>query len=398
MLLALASVGTLAPLHAGPEPYRNLRDTELGYHGPSDNLASLTELRIGWFGPSDPDDPFSGDLWYAASLAIADANAGPGLPLRLIPRWSSDPWGTGVSQLTRMVYDEQPLALLGSIDSAATHLAEQVVAKAQLPLVSPIATDPSLTLAGVAWMFSCAPSDEAIARTLVDALPAPMGVRSPFLLLSTTDHESRMCARSIMRECSRRGYAPALRLEFAPGTAEFGAQMRVAAEVQPQSVIIIAGADDAARLTRAVRSALGAVDILGGPSMGRRRFHTCAGEEADGVRFPLLFAPSEDARAAAFVARFTAARGHAPDHAAALTFDAARLLAAAIREAGPNRARVRDRLIAMSPWDGIAGQIDFDGTGQNRRTALALGTIRDGRIIPVHTASPTARDSSAPLP
>ena len=89
-----------------------------------------------------------------------------------------DPWGTGVSQLTRMVYDEQPLALLGSVDSATTHLAEQVVAKANLPLVSPIATDKSVTLAGVSWMFSCAPDEAAIARVLVDAVLAAGGGRA----------------------------------------------------------------------------------------------------------------------------------------------------------------------------------------------------------------------------
>ncbi|MBK8478057.1 MAG: hypothetical protein IPL39_17660 [Opitutaceae bacterium] len=38
--------------------------------------------------------------------------------------------------------------------------------------MSPFTTDKSLTLAGVAWMFTCAPSDAAIARTLVDAVLA----------------------------------------------------------------------------------------------------------------------------------------------------------------------------------------------------------------------------------
>ena len=162
------------------------------------------------------DDPLTGDLWWAANLAVQEANArtsdfGPRtsdflrLPFRLVARWAVDPWGTGVSQLTRMVYDEQPLALLGSVDSATTHLAEQVVAKANLPLVSPIATDKSVTLAGVSWMFSCAPSDAAIARVLVDAVLAGLtGRADKLVLLATTDHESRMTAREVLREFSRR--------------------------------------------------------------------------------------------------------------------------------------------------------------------------------------------------
>lgn len=400
-------------------PYSRLRDSTLHYHGPSEDESGLSEYRIGWFGPNDTEDPLTGDLWFAANLALADANnataAGTGttsaLPFRFVPCWSTDVWGSGASQLARMVYDEKPLALIGSVDSAATHLAEQIVAKAQLPLVSPVATDPSLTLAGVSWMFSCAPSDDALARALVDAVfgpsaagptePASVAVRhTSLILLSTTDHESRMTQRSVVRECSRRGLLPAMHLEIEPGTADLAAQMRAAAAAKPSAVLVVAGVEDAARITHAVRAALGPVEIFGGPSFARHRFRFEAGAAAEGVVFPLLYpVDRSDPVATDFADRFTAARGYPPDYAAAQAFDATRMLTAALRRAGPNRARVREALIALSPWAGIAGPIDFDGTGQNRHAALTLGTIRAGKVVAFEStdtpASPvcTAADS-----
>ena len=414
---ALVCLVCLAPLQGAPEPYANLRDAELGYHGASEDFVGLTELRLGWFGPSDPEDPLTGDIWWAANLAIEEANTArpegapsqpiadrpsplAPLPFRLLPRWSVDPWGTGVSQLTRMVYDEQPLALLGSIDSATTHLAEQVVAKANLPLVSPFATDPTITLAGVPWMFSCAPSDDAIARALVDAIlashvstpaedsspdarrAAPDTSHASLLVLSTTDHESRMTTRAILREFSRRGRLPDLRREVAPGTVDLAPHLRITTADTPGTVLIVSGAEDAARLTRAVRAEFPAVAIFGGPSVGRRRYLEHAGPAADGVVAPRLFAPDSVATATAdFVARFTAARGHAPDFTAALTYDATQLLTAAIRRAGPNRAGIREALIELSPWTGIAGTIEFDGTGQNRSLTVPMGVVRDGTLV-----------------
>jgi len=396
----LPSTSAAQSADQSPAPYRRLRETALGYNGPSDDFTNLTEIRIGWFGPSNPDDPLTGDLWWAANLAIQEANARASdsglstsdflrLPFRLIPRWSVNPWGTGVSQLARMVYDEQPLALLGSMDSATTHLAEQVVAKAQLPLVSPIATDKTATLAGVSWMFSCAPDDDAIARVLVEAVLA--GLKSPadrIVLLATTDHESRMTAREVVRELTHRGRKPDFRFDVPPDAADIAQQLQAAADAKPAVVLIIAGAEDSARLTKAVRDKVGTVTIFGGQSMSRTRFKEPAGPAAEGTCFPLLFVPnSGDTISAHFIERFTSEHHRPPDYTAALTYDATRLLVEAIRRAGPNRARIREALTQLSPWSGIAGTIHFDGTGQNTRTELGMGTIRNGTVLPMSVPS-----------
>ena len=387
-----------------------MRDTTLGYHGSETDFTNLSELRLGWFGPTNVDDPLTGDLWWSANLAIQEANAetsdtghgtldSPRLPFRLVSRWAVDPWGTGVSQLTRMVYDEQPLALLGSVDSATTHLAEQVVAKANLPLVSPIATDKSVTLAGVSWMFSCAPGDGSIARVLVDAMLAALKrPADKTVLLATTDHESRMTAREVVRELSRRARKPDFRFDVPPAASDTVQQLQAATEARPSVVLIIAGAEDAARLTKAVRESLSTATIFGGQSMGRHSFLELAGSAAEGVRFPILFLPNPgDTNATRFVARFTAEYHHPPDYTAAFTYDATRLLMAAIRRAGPNRARIREALAQLSPWPGLGGTIRFDGTGQNTRTNIGMGTIREGAIIPLpeNSISRTTTSTSA---
>ena len=401
-------------------PFHHFRETTLDYHGPAADFTNLTEIRIGWFGPTNLDDPLTGDLWWAANRAVQEANESNAerarrnpefrdLPFRLVPRWAANPWGTGVAQLTRMVYDEQPLALIGSVDSAATHLAEQVAAKANLPLVSPVATDPSVTLAGVPWMFACAPSDKAIARVLVSDIlaalppggtrngdvriqqaepdaghvqPAAAGQGCQLALLTGTDHESRMTAREVVRELSRRGRLPDFRFEVTPG-AERAGHLQELAAARPAIVLVVAGTEEAARWVIAVREAVPAAHIFGSQSAGRTRFRELAGPAAEGVRFPLLStADPGDAGYARFAGRFEAERGGTPDGQAVVTYDATCLLIEAIRQAGPNRARIRERLTQLSPWPGLAGLIQFDGTGQNSRTNLGLGTIRNNGSAP----------------
>jgi branched-chain amino acid transport system substrate-binding protein len=389
------------------KPFLRLRDTTLGYHGPSSDFTNITEIRVGWFGPTNLDDPLNGDLWWSANWAIQEANKSGrlsaqssfhSLPFRLIPCWSVDPWGTGVSQLTRMVYQEQPLALLGSVDSASTHLAEQIAAKANLPLLSPVATDKSITLAGVSWMFCCAPSDPAIARTLVDGMVATRDGR--LALITCTDHESRMTAREVLREMARRSRMPDLRLEVVPGAAALKAQLDALSKARPATLVVVAGPEDAARIVRAVHNLFlqehqaqhFPVAVFGTHTMSRQRFRELAGAAAEGVHFPLLLQPhSANTATGLFVDTFTQSRGHAPDYAAVLAYDATRLLIEAVRRAGPNRARIRDTLAQLSPWSGLAGEIHFDGTGQNTRSDLLMGTIRDGALMPLGAAKPAGQ-------
>jgi ABC-type branched-subunit amino acid transport system substrate-binding protein len=422
-LLLLLHAGTTPDHHlqpADPAPFLNHRESTLAYYGPSTDFTNLTQLRIGWFGPTNLNDPLTGDLWWAANRAVDEANAS--LPIsglkshrsapphlssspsdsllrfRLIPSWSIDPWGTGVSQLTRMVYAEEPLAVLGSVDSASTHLAEQIVAKANLPLVSPLATDPSVTLAGVAWTFACAPTDGAVARILVDGILAcpiltdpagPPNTAPRLVLVTATDHESRMTAREVLREFCRRQRPPDFRLEFSNRPEGLDHLLATLTEIEPEVILMVSGAEDAARLVRAIRdhtsshvNALSSTVIFGSQAMGRARFLELAGPAAEGVRFPLLAVPPspDDPGAMGFLKAFTTARGHAPDYAAILTYDATRLLLAAIRNAGPNRDRIRSALAALSPWAGLAGTIHFDGTGQNTRTNMPMAMIRQERL------------------
>lgn len=361
------------------QPYLAYREQTLEYHGPESEPANLTEMRIGWFGPHETNSRL-GDPWRAATLAVREANASGGyrgLSFRLVPRWAADPWGSGVSQLARMVYDEQPLALMGSIDSAATHLAEQVVAKANLPLVSPVATDKSATLAGVSWIFACAPADDAIARSLAADLGGLLRPETDKLaVLVCTDHESRVLGRELMRELRRLGRSPDFRFDVPAGAADFTSQMALLEQARPRAVILLAGMEDAARLIAATRAILPDATIYGGPSIGRAGLPELAGPAAEGVRYPVLFsAENEDSPAAAFVRRFAGEYGHTPDYTAALAYDATRLLIQAIRQAGPHRARIRESLRQLSPWPGVAGPIGFDGTGQNTRSDIRIRAL-----------------------
>jgi branched-chain amino acid transport system substrate-binding protein len=382
-LLTTLSATAQQPIAASPTPFADARNRAVGYEGPGREdppPSDVTEVRLGYFGPNDPSHPDGGAFWRGASLALEETNAEGGyggLPFRLVAGWSDSPWRAGVVRVTDMVFRDHVWAIVGSIDGATSHLAEQVVAKALVTLVSPGSTDETVNMANVPWMFSGLPSDAAQAPVVGRALLAASG--GEFVVASGTDHDSRATARAFTAWMSQRSKAPRFQVELGgDDTAESDAARVLG--VRPAAVLVVAEAAPAGRLVRALRAAGYRGPILGGATLGRDEFRSTGGAAADGVEFPLLYEPG--AAWDGFATRFKERFGLPPDYAAGQAYDSVRLLAAAVRQAGLNRPRIRDAVRGLSPWSGVTGVVSWDVLGQNRRP-VRLGVIRNGSVVPM---------------
>ncbi len=364
MLTAVALLASALPglgEDSAPKPYREPRDKPLVYNGPGredPEPRKVGEVRIGYFGPADVAHPVGGQMWAGASLAIQEANAQGGyrgLPFRLLPAWTDDPWRGGVAKLARLIYQDGVWAIIGGIDGASTHLAEQLLPKALLPLVNPSATDRTIHTAGVPWVFSCAPGDHLQAAEIGRELAQREG---PFALISAIDHDSRAFVAQLNKAFAHDRLAPTLQVDWDGRDDETA---RIAGQVAGSAariVVVVAGTKGSVRLIHALREAGFSGVIAGGPWIAS------AGPDTSlrGVLYPALGEIEPG-----FRARFAARYGRNPDYTAAHAYDAVTLVVAATRKAGLNKARIRDEISARSPVRGVTGVIEWDPTGQNKR-------------------------------
>ena len=363
------------PPPAARAPYKDGRAFPGTFEGPGRELpepGNVQQVVIGYYGPGDDSHVDGGILWQGATLAIEEANREGGYkgkPFRLLSRWSEDPWRGGAALITRMAFVDRVPVMIGSIEGAGTHLAEQVVAKALLPLVNPVATDRSIHMAGVPWVFSIVQGDDLHAAAVAGALRG----RS-IVIVSATDHDSRAFLGYLRTACARANAGIQLMLEFEPGRPDLSEVIRSAARATPEAIAVVAGVSDSARVVKLLRIEGFAGLIAGGPMMGRAGFRRQAGRAAEGAIFPWVGEPSAE-----FGAKFAVRYGRQPDYAAACAYDAVRMVIVAIRSAGLNRARIRDSLAGLSPYEGVSGRIEWDEFGQNRRVPV-LATIRGGAV------------------
>ena len=350
-------------------PFFKLRSHQTEFHGPADDVSTdVNCVRIGYFGPNDVNHAEYGGMWCAASMAIERANAAggyKGIPFKLVPRWSSTPWGTGVRDLARMAYDDRVWAIIGGMDGGSTHLAEQIVAKAHLPLLCPASTDKTLNLANVPWMFSCVPQDHLITPVLAAAIAKVDS--GPLVLISSVEHDSHLFAEELKKSLAKKHCPVDYAYTYAGKPGDRQALIQQVMVHNAKRIIISARASVSAQLCRDLRS-LGFKGLLfGGPWMGQRLFRTRAGAAAHSAVFPMLFQASP--QSVSFEKTFTEKSGSVPDYLCAHTYDAVTLLIQAIGKAGLNRVAIR-KALADGAYQGVTGRLTWDGLGSNTRVVV----------------------------
>jgi branched-chain amino acid transport system substrate-binding protein len=378
-LLVLWAAGASA---FAQEPHRGPGQEPLDFRGPGrdEPEPDVAEVLLGWFGPGEPAHPELGDFWRGATLALERENASGGYrgrPFRLLPAWSESPWKAGVLDVARLVQQQGAWAVLGGVDGTTTHLAVQLALKSHFLLLSPGSTDPTADAANVPWLFSLAPSDRAIVPLLAGVADRAGG---RFAILAGNDHDSHATLVELRRALRDRPTGPTSVVEVRPEEDVGEAVARVLAG-RPRALLVLAPAARGGQLVGALRAAGFDGTIAGGPPFGRAAFARAAGAGAEGVLAPRAGAGSGPAWDA-FVRAYEARWGEPPDAAAVHGYDALRMAAEAVRRAGLNRARIRDAVRDLAPWDGASGTVRWDARGRNDG-AVRLGRWRGGRLFPL---------------
>jgi len=317
-------------------------------------------------------------------LAIEEANEGGGFrgkPFRLVCRWADDPWGAGSREMTRLVYEDKAWAVIGSIDGASTHVAEQVATRARITLLSPLSGDPSLTHAAVPWMFRLPPDDASVAETLAAVAVHKMGFRR-IVVLSSADHDGRTGRFEILPALARLRVAPLLHLNFDPSQTDFSQQTGLISSTSADAIFLWGLPDASLRLLLALRERGIELPIFGPAVFSLPSFVERAGRAAEGLTTCRLTWEHDAARCEDFVKKFIRRFGEKPADDAALTYDAAVIITRAIRKAGLNRARIRDAIAEMSGFVGLAGKVTWDNGGGNLLTPQPV-RVHAGRLCEI---------------
>lgn len=125
-----------------------------------------------------------------------------GKKLKLIISSVEGTWGAGSGKIVDLVFKDKVSAIVGSLDARNTHLAEQVIAKTQIPFLSAWASDPSLSNAYVSWFFSIVPNDEQQANTLLNEICIERNIQD-LLLVFDSSYDGEQAYKAILKKAKQ---------------------------------------------------------------------------------------------------------------------------------------------------------------------------------------------------
>jgi branched-chain amino acid transport system substrate-binding protein len=359
----------------------------IGAHGPGpkpsqpsieDNQPAGTTVKIGLLIP----DQQSLAAQHGAALAIRKANqAGGRWSFELVVRSCEGLWGAGSKESVSLVFEDQVVAIMGSLDGRNAHLAEQVATKTRIVFLSSWATDMTLSKAFVPWYFRCIPNDQQqavslaheiydksryhkVATIAMDAYDARLAANTFAKVTDSMDVET------LRQFCYRGKNLP----EILASIEEHGTEAMVlfgdpefASEIIP--VIKQRGMNQMIFGTLAVTDGLRAT----GPDWNT----------LEGVMLVSSGHWFTDG-GMAFQKAFLETYGYQPGAAAAYAYDGINVILSVIRRAGVDRDRIIEAFAGTNYRSGITGEIRFDAKG-NRAGNARLMTVRNGEPCMLET-------------
>ncbi|MEE9463110.1 MAG: ABC transporter substrate-binding protein [Bacteroidales bacterium] len=314
---------------------------------------------------------------HGAELAIREANeAGGKRYFQLVVRSTEGPWGAGSKESVSMVFEDEVVAIMGSLDGRNAHLAEQVATKTRIAFLSSWATEMTLSQAFVPWYFRCIPNDHQQATSLVQEIYHKRKLEN-LATITTEAYDSRHAVSTFVKVTSSLNIAAPRQFMYGQSGKNLPEILTDIEKHGIEAIILFGEPEFASEI----------VPVLKQRSMNQMIFGTLAVTDGQKTRSPdwnslesIVLVSSghwftDDG--IAFQEEFHKTFGYQPGAAAAYAYDGINVIIGVIKRAGTDRDRIIEAFVETNHKSGITGDIQFDENG-NRSGCASLMIIRNG--------------------
>lgn len=304
----------------------------------------------------------------APALALRRPRAGAKSAVEIAAAFRDDPAVVGVVGHTESAATISAAPEYGDRAGGGRHA---------LVAVSPTANAALVTRVN-GWIFRVCPvvADQAraLARYAADSLKV-----ARVAVLYRNDPSGKDFLRAFGDEYGAHAGVVVERDPFTEDIAEFDAYAERIVRRGVRAIVISGNASEARKAIRAVRRAGGRPVVLA--TNPPDAADSAAQRDFAGMRYVALYAADRSSTDAGtrFAAEFRQRTGAAPDHWAALGYDAAMLIGQAVQEVGPDRRRVRDWIASVGTtrpaYEGATGTIRFERGGDPREKMVLVREV-----------------------
>jgi branched-chain amino acid transport system substrate-binding protein len=325
-------------------------------------------------------------------LAIEEINAKGGVLGQQIELFVEDNQtrpGESATAAKKLIAREKVIALLGEVASGRSLEAAPIAQAAKVPMIAPAATNPKVTETGD-YIFRVCFIDPFQGTVMAKFAQNDLKVKKVAVLSSVSNAYSVGLAKYFRETFTSGGGQIVAENNFSEGDKDFRAQLTAVKAAGAEAVFVPSYYTEAALIVRQARDLGITVPFFGGDGWEAPQLLQIGGDALEGCFYSTHFSPENDDPAVrSFVERFKARwDNQTPDAFAALGYDAAYVLADALKRAGStDGAKLRDALAATRDFVGVTGKTNIDANRDASKPAAIL-EIKSGKLTFLKTVAP----------
>jgi branched-chain amino acid transport system substrate-binding protein len=354
-------------------------------------------IQIGFFGAlTGPTATFAQSGRNGVTLAVEQLNAAGGVlggkRLELLVEDDRGEASEAASAVSKLITRDHVVALIGEQASSRTIAAAPIAQSYGVPMISPTSTNVEVTKKGD-YIFRVCFTDPYQGAVLSSFAREHLKAKTAAQLVDVRNDYSVGLAQAFRESFEKSGGRMLADQKYSEGDSDFSAQLTAIRPLDPDVLIVPGYYTDAGLIARQARALRIRATLLGGDGWDSPKLTEIGGDAVEGAYFSNHYSVEDPSPAVRqFVAAYRRKHGADPDSIAALSYDAARLLADAIRRAGSTEGkRVRDALAATTDFSGVSGLIRMDADRNPIKPAVVL-KVEGGRFRFVASLSPEGRE------
>jgi len=352
-------------------------------------------IRVGFFGAlTGPTATFAQSGRNGVQMAVEELNAAGGVlggkHIELLVEDDRGEASEAASAVSKLITRDHVVALIGEQASSRTIAAAPIAQSYGVPMISPTSTSADVTKKGD-YIFRVCFTDPYQGAVLSSFARENLKANTAAQLVDVRNDYSVGLAQAFRESFEKAGGSILAEQNYSEGDSDFSAQLTAIRPLDPDVLVVPGYYTDAGLIARQAKALGIRATLLGGDGWDSPKLTEIGGDTVEGAYFSNHYSVDDPSPAVQkFVAAYRKKYGANPDSIAALSYDAARLLADAIRRAGSTEGkRVRDALAETKDFSGVSGMIKMDADRNPIKPAVVL-KVEGGRFRFVTAVSPKA--------
>jgi len=324
-------------------------------------------------------------------LAVNEINAAGGVngkTLRVVVFDDEGKPAEAAVGVTKLITQDRVKVVLGEVASSLSLAAAPICQSHQVPMISPSSTDPKLTQTGD-YIFRVCFIDPFQGRVMSDFAMGHLKARTAAILRDQKSDYSMGLADFFIKRFKDQGGTIVSDESFQAGDVDFKSQLTAIRGKNPDVIFVPGYYTEVGLIAKQARELGIQVPLLGGDGWESSKLYEIGGKALDGCYFSTHYSSeSSDPKVRDFVKKYQAQYGSVPDGLGTLGYDAAGVLAEALKRAKSlSGTDIRDAIAATKDYPGVTGKISIDANRDAVKSAVVL-KIDGGKSSFVTTVNP----------